>query len=78
MKKYKVIAVLCCISFIVVVALALYHNELTSKPRLLGAFETKDAETSVVSAGGCTVFITKFKQGEQGNRENFYFSCPRP
>lgn len=67
-----------CTTLLAVVLLALIIK-IDSKPRVLGEFSTKDTDTMVISAGGCTVFATKFKSVDDPShgRENFYFSCPK-
>ena len=50
------------------------------KPKMVGDFTTEGSQTTVITAGGCTVFVTVFKDQEpqQGRpKENYYFACPQ-
>jgi len=53
---------------------------LDTKPRVLGEFSTRDTDTTVLKAGECTVFVTKWKgqpeAGHESPKENFFFACP--
>jgi len=66
---------------LVLVALAVVWSLRGSpKPKVVGDFTTENSQTTVITAGGCTVFVTVFKdqQPEQGRpKENYYFACPQ-
>jgi hypothetical protein len=62
------------LSLVIGLGINSYWVKSNRSPKIIGSFDFMNAKTSVVSAGGCTVFMTQF-DGEQ--KPMFYFACEK-